>query len=198
MEILFNNYEYVAKLINIKDNFKTYYAMGAFGAPANDKMKKRYKVPKAPEGSFLFDCSGFTYKAIPWGWNGDPTKVYGGAIYKKPGFEKLETNNILSICSDVAEDFTKISAGEVLYMKGHVGVYIGGGKAIECTSAGTNNVQISEVLNITKGALGLPLQRKWLRYGKLPFILYNDYYAQCCKNKRDSGECPGCKIKITL
>lgn len=169
MEILYTNYEYVQKLLNVAKTYPTYYAWGAFGAPANDKNKTRYKVPNAKSMDFLFDCSGFAYKALPWGWDGDRSKVYGGAIYKK--IPELETSNILAICSDVSEDFSKIEVGEVLYMTGHVGIYIGEGKAVECTSKWTNGCLISEVQNC-KINTGNAYKRTWLKHAKLPFINY--------------------------
>ena len=45
MEILYSNHEYVDALLNIYNSVKTYYAWGAFGAPANAKNLKRYEVP---------------------------------------------------------------------------------------------------------------------------------------------------------
>lgn len=169
MEILFKNHEYIAKLLYIYNNFLTYYAWGAFGAPANKKNQNRYNVPDAPTEAFLFDCSGFAYKAIPWGWTGDPKRTYGGATYKK--IPELETADIISICTYSSSDFSDILPGEVLYMKGHVGIYLGDGKAIECTSKWDNCVLISQVTNI-ESTLNLPYKRKWLRHGRLPFIEY--------------------------
>lgn len=170
MERLYKAHEYVLKLLNINATYQTYYAWGAFGAPATEKNKTRYKVPNAPIQAFLFDCSGFAYKAIPWGWCGDRTKVYGGAQYKK--IPELETSNILAICDGVSTDFSNIQEGEILYMTGHVGIYIGDGKCVECTSKWTNGVLISEVQNCGIST-GLPYKRTWLKHGKLPFIDYS-------------------------
>lgn len=170
MDILYTNKEYVEKLVKISRDYPSYYAWGAFGAPATYKNKTRYKVPSTVSSdTFLFDCSGFAYKALPWGWCGDYTKVYGGAIYKK--IPELETSNILAICSDVSSDFSQIAVGEILYMKGHVGIYVGNGICIECTSKWTNGILLSEVTN-TKIKTGLTYKRKWLKHGKLPFINY--------------------------
>ena len=170
MEILYKNTEYVEKLAEIGRRVSTYYAWGAFGAPANEKNKKRYKVPMSlPCDTFLFDCSGYAYKALPWGFNFDSTRPYGGAQYMK--IPELETNNILAICSDVSDDFTKILPGEVLYMKGHVGIYAGLGRCLECTSKWTNGVLTSEVKNCGIDT-GLAYKRTWLKHGKLPFVDY--------------------------
>ena len=173
MKILYNNEDYVKELLKIFNDYVTYYAWGAFGAPATEKNKARYDVPDAPAISFLFDCSGFAYRALPWGWTGDRRKLYGGAVYPVKGDDlyPLTTGDICSICTYVSSDFTNILPGEVLYMKGHVGIYIGDGKAIECTSAGEGGVQISQVKNIS-GSPKMKLSRKWLKHGRLPFISY--------------------------
>jgi len=175
MDILCTNHEYVTKLINIAKSYSTYYAWGAFGAPASYKNnKERYKVPNAPDSAFLFDCAGFVYKAVPWGWYGDHQRVYGGAGYpSKPGekYYELNTNDILSICSEVSTDFSKIEAGEVLWMSGHVGLYISDGKCVECTSKWDNKCLFSEVTNCGIQT-GLPYKRTWTKHGKMPFLKY--------------------------
>ena len=173
MEKLYTNLEYVNELCKIFLEYPTYYAWGAFGAPANKKNKNRSKVPETvgPK-NFLFDCSGFAYKALPWGWNANYNKVYGGAVYKK--IPELETSDILSLCSDVSSDFTNIEPGEILYMKGHVGIYIGEGRCIECTSKWKNGVMITGVSNTDYPIKKDLNYRKWLKHGKLPFIIYNE------------------------
>ena len=174
MQILYNNSQYVAALMNIYLNYKSYYAYGAFGAPANKKNKVRYNVPDAVSPTtFLFDCSGFAYRALPWGWCGALDRAYGGALYPVAGDDlyPLTTGDICSICTDVSKDFSNILPGEVLYMKGHVGIYIGEGKALECTSKWENKILISQVSNVSTST-GIKYKRKWLKHGKLPFINY--------------------------
>ena len=169
MDKLFSNMEYVEKLLNIYNNYPTYYAWGAFGSPANKKNRERYKVPDTVSAStFLFDCSGFAYKAIPWGWHGDKNKTYGGATYNLIPTDKP----FPELGIDITEDFTTIQPGEVVYMTGHVGVYIGAGKVIECTAAWDNCVMITECTNVGINT-GLKHKRKWLSHGKLPFIEYD-------------------------
>ena len=191
MDILYSAREYVDKLIYIMNNYSSYYAWGSFGAPATKKNRERYKVPNANPQDFLWDCSGFAYKSLPWGWNGDKTKAYGGAIYKK--IPELETNNILTICSDVSNDFNNILISEVLYMQGHVGIYIGDGKAIECTSKWSNGILISDVDNIFKGTNRY--HRKWLKHGRLPFI---DYSAEAKMSAHISSNDTATVIKYTV
>lgn len=170
MEIMYSAKEYIDKLFDIYNNYKTYYAWGAFGAPANKKNRERYKVPDdLSTDTFLFDCSGFAYKAIPWGWCGDKTRTYGGATYNA-----IPTDtNFNKLCIDKTDDFTKIQAGECLYMEGHVGIYIGDGKVLECTAAWDNCVMMTECKNVGIDT-GLKHKRTWLMHGKLPFILYKE------------------------
>ena len=169
MEILYTNEEYVRLLLDIYHNYSTYYAWGAFGAPANKKNRERYKVPDTLNpGTFLFDCSGFAYKAIPWGWCGDKNKTYGGATYNK-----IPTDtNFKKLCYDQTDDFSRIQKGECVFMEGHVGIYIGDGMVVECTSAWDNCVMITECQN-TGIKTECKHKRKWLLHGKLPFIAYN-------------------------
>lgn len=180
MKILCNNGEYVEKLVNIGRVYRNRYAWGAFGAPATVKNKNRYKVPMSvTPDTFLYDCAGFAYRALPWGWCGDSLKTYGGAIYPVQGDEyyPLVTGDILSLCSEVSTDFNHIMPAEVLYMKGHVGIYIGKGRAIECTSKWENGILTSQVNN-TKIATGLKYKRTWLKHGKLPFIKYDQFEVE--------------------
>ena len=170
MERIYTGKEYVQILYGIFQNNDTYYAWGGWGAYAGySGNKNRYNVSNAPDDCFLFDCSGFAYKAIPWGWNGSRTKN-GGASYKKEGFEALETKNILALCSDVSEDFSEIQIGELVYLPGHVGIYIGSGEVIECTSAWENGVMITACDNL--GGSRVKYRRVWAKHGKLPFIKY--------------------------
>ena len=175
MEKIYKAKDYVDLLINICKGYKTYYAWGAFGAPANAKNKTRYNVPEEVSAdTFLFDCSGFAYRALPWGWDGNPNRVYGGAAYptKSSPLYPLTTGSVLSICDDVSDDYTNIQRGEVLYMSGHVGIYCGDGVCVECTSKWDNCVLLSEVSNVGKTTPYHDRRRTWLKHGKLPFVEY--------------------------
>lgn len=162
---------------------KTLYVMGCFGAPMNAKNKTRYKnnndynrnpvrqkmIDAATDDTFGFDCIGLI-KGILWGWNADKSKIYGGAQYNSNGVPDTSEDGLIKSCSDVSNDFTKIIPGEMLYMKGHAGIYIGDGLAIECTPKWQNKVQITAVSNIgTKKGYN---SRKWTKHGKLPYVDY--------------------------
>lgn len=182
MDKLYYPKEYVKMLYTIKDHLTTYYGYGACGAPADYKYvnrsyednRQRYGVPNAPSGSFIFDCAGFAYKAIPWGFCGDPNRCYGGVVWPSKGqpLSELDTNDILSICTDVSEDFSSIQPAEVLYIPGHVGIYVGNGLALECTSGwNENKVLETQVLNVNN-FVTQKYARSWQKHGKLPFIYY--------------------------
>lgn len=79
---------------------------------------------------------------------------------------------MITKCSGVSTNFSKIVPGEAVWMKGHIGVYIGGGKVIECSSAFKNCVQVTACLNI--GAISGMNGRRWVKHGKLPYITYDN------------------------
>lgn len=168
MPKLYTSEQYVKELMRIHEHYKTYYAWGAFGSPANAKNRKRYEVPDTvTPDTFLFDCSGFAYKALPWGWSGDKNKTYGGASYNKYDLD----HPFPQVCEDISKDFSTIVPGEVVYMPGHVGVYIGKGIVVECTAAWENCVLLSECKNVSIDT-GLKHKRTWTSHGKLPFVDY--------------------------
>lgn len=169
--------EFVKKAKDIVNNYKTLYVMGCFGAPLTPKNKKRYTtnhsynkkasrtkmINNASSDTFGFDCVCLI-KAILWGWNGSLQKTYGGAKYKSNGVADVSANTIIksTYCEDVSTDFKKIEVGEIVWLDGHVGIYIGNGEVVECTPAWANKVQITKLS-----------QRKWLKHGKLKYIDYS-------------------------
>jgi len=165
-------------------NFKTLYVMGCFGAPMNDKNKTRYTqnhsyntssdrvamIMAASSDTFGFDCVCFI-KGLLWGWRGDTSKTYGGASYTSNGVPDVSADGMIKKCYDVSTDFSDIEVGEVVWMSGHIGVYIGGGLAVECTPKWDNNVQITAVGNI--GTVKGYNTRTWTSHGKLPYVTYS-------------------------
>ena len=163
--------------------FKTLYVMGCFGAPMNSKNKNRYcsnhaynrqtertvKIKSATADTFGFDCVCFI-KGLLWGWNGDESKTYGGAVYQSNGVPDIGADSMMNACIDLSTDFSSIQSGEAVGMPGHIGIYIGSGLAVECTPAWEDGVQITAVHNIGKksGYNG----RTWARHGKLPYVTY--------------------------
>lgn len=178
----------VSKVIDIAKNYKTLYVMGCFGAPLTGKNVTRYlsnnqynmqssrqKMIKNAANQnppvYGFDCVNLI-KGVVWGWCGDPNKTYGGAGYKINGCADYSANTLINACPGATTNFNNIVPGEVLWMSGHVGVYIGDGLCVECTPSFDNKVQITAVTNIAKKP-GYN-SRKWTKHAKMPFIDYSD------------------------
>ena len=166
--------DFINRALDIATKYKTLYVMGCFGSPMTPTNKKRYTnnheynrqksrtnmINKASADTFGFDCVCLI-KGILWGWNGNLNKTYGGAVYNSNGVPDVGANSLLKYCTNVSTDFNNIIPGEVVWMDGHVGIYIGDKKIVECTPAWKNCVQVTKLS-----------QRKWLKHGKLKFVKY--------------------------
>ena len=175
------NRELVKKLIDVAKNYKTLYVMGCFGAPMTEPNKTRYikhheynrrvdpkkYIMSASADTFGFDCVNLI-KGILWGWNGDKSKVYGGATYLINGVPDVSADGMIAKCLNVSADFSNIEVGEAVWCPGHIGIYIGDGLAVECTPLWKNCVQIT-ACNCTKSGYS---RRDWTKHGKLPYITY--------------------------
>lgn len=181
MATVMTNTEFVKKLKSAATDFKTLYVMGCFGAPMTAANKKRYTsnydynkraertamINAASADTFGFDCVCLI-KGILWGWYGDKNKVYGGASYTSNGVPDIGADSIIGVCSNVSTNFTNLIPGELVWMSGHVGIYIGDGLAVECSPAWANKVQIT-ACNCSKTGYN---RRDWKKHGKLPYIQY--------------------------
>ena len=173
------NLELAAKCKDIALHYKTVYVLGGFGAPMTAAYKAqcvknyayndRASTWNASADTFAFDCVNLI-KGILWGWDGDLAATYGGAKYASNGVPDIGANMMITKCGGVTRDFSKIEIGEVVWMDGHIGVYIGDGLAVECTPAWENKVQITAVGNI--GAKTGYHTRTWTSHGKLPYVTY--------------------------
>ena len=175
------NLELVKKVKEIATKYKTLYVMGCFGAPMTEANKKRYcenhsfnknatrqkMIKSASADTFGFDCVCLI-KGVLWGWNGDKSKTYGGAKYNTNGVPDIGADAMITKCKNVSTDFKKIEVGEAVWCKGHIGVYIGDGLAVECTPSWDNKVQIT-ACNCDKSGYN---RRNWTKHGKLPYIEY--------------------------
>jgi len=199
--------EFVNKLKDVATNYKTLYVMGCFGAPMTDANKERYcknhsyntsanrtKLIKAASAdTFGFDCVCLI-KGVLWGWNGNTNKVYGGAEYASNGVKDVSADGMINLCSNVTTDFSKIEVGEAVWCKGHIGVYIGDGLAVECTPAWKNRVQITAVKNIgTKSGYNA---RNWTKHGKLPYIKYDVTTTSATTSKPVTSTSSNTSVKI--
>lgn len=174
--------EFVKKLEDIAKNYKTLYILGCFGAPMNSKNKIRYcsnnsynrktartkMIQTASSNSFGFDC-GCLLKGVLWGWSGDTSKVYGGAKYASNGVPDISADQMIKVCTEVSDDFSKIEVGEAVWMPGHIGIYIGNGLSVESTPKWKNGVQIT-ACNYRKSGYNT---RNWVKHGKLPYVEYD-------------------------
>lgn len=174
--------EFVEKLMDVESKYKTLYIMGCFGAPLTKSNKSRYTrnheynrqtvravmINSASSDTFGFDCVNLI-KGVLWGWAGDLNKVYGGSRYVANGVPDIGADTMIKQCHDISTDFTNIKVGEAVWMQGHIGVYIGGGLAIECTPKWKNGVQIT-ACNTAKSGYN---RRNWTKHGKLPWIEYD-------------------------
>lgn len=177
---------FIEKLIDAAQNHKTLYVMGCFGAPMTAANKTRYTqnhsynkqaartamIKAASADTFGFDCVCLI-KGILWGWTGDKSKTYGGAVYASNGVPDIGADSMIGKCKNVSTgNWGNMTPGEALWVPGHIGVYIGDGLAVECSPAFENDVQITAVGNIGKKA-GYNT-RTWQKHGRLPYVDYSD------------------------
>ena len=179
--IVMDNTEFVRRAVDAAQNHKTLYVMCCFGAPMNSTNKARYtsnhpfnaqtsrknKINEASYDTFGFDCVCFI-KGLLWGWNDNVNWIYGGAVYKSNWVDDDTFYGMLAQCVGVSSNFSNIVPGEMVYMPGHVGIYIGEGLAVECTPIWKDGVQITAVGNIGN-KIGYNT-RTWQKHGKLRFI----------------------------
>ena len=178
----------VDKAVDIAKNYKTTYIWGGIGLPITAETIKRAeksyskntaagyaaaakKLSGDPK-AFYFDCIGLI-KSILWGWCGDNSKTYGGAKYASNSVPDIGADEAIAQCSEVCSYLWRdIVPGEAVWCKGHIGVYIGDGLAVECTPSWKNGVQITAVGNLG-GKPGYPT-RTWTKHGKLPWVDYSE------------------------
>ena len=189
--------EFVKKLKDVAENYKTLYVMGGIGSPLTAANKTRYinhhsynqsatrvkYINAASTDTFAFDCVCLI-KSILWGWNGDKRRTYGGATYASNGVPDIDADSMINVCSGVTTDFSKIEIGEAVWTNGHIGVYIGDGLAVECTPAWKNKVQITACNNAKNGYN----TRKWKKHGKLPYLEYEKIAAPTTPAKKSIDE----------
>lgn len=163
--------------------YKTLYVMGGFGSPMtaaakrrairtqsyNRKPSRNARINQASSDTFGFDCSGLI-KGLLWGWEGNTAKTYGGAFYRSNGVPDKNADSIIAGCKNVSTDFSGIQPGEALWCKGHIGIYIGDGLAVESTPQWADGVQITACANVGNVA-GYP-SRTWTSHGRLPWVAY--------------------------
>ena len=179
----------------------TLYVMGCFGWPMtqsnkarcikeeayNRRSERKQMIEAAGADVFGFDCVNLI-KGILWGWNGDTSRSYGGAVYKSNDVPDLGADSFFRLCPVIHMDFSGIVPGAAVWMHGHIGVYVGSGKVIECSPRWANCVQVTHLAN-TGNTMGN--SRMWTAWGLIPFVDYDEEKgtkATGIYNKVD--ECP--------
>ena len=151
--------KFIEKLKEIASLPTTYYSVaGGSWAKWNGK-------------SWNFDCV-ILIKAILWGWNGNKNHAHGGANYGSNGVYDDGTEQLIARCKNVSSDFSNITPGEVLWMQGHVGVYIGNGQVIEYTAGWESKVLYSQIDSKGRRTRNGSQIYSWQKHGKLPYIEY--------------------------
>lgn len=176
------------KMLQKALNSNTVYALGMWGQIINDSIitSKTRQYPSfytnarvaqlnslKGKNYFGFDCVCLV-KSILWGWEGNLADSNGGARYASNGVPDIGADTIITKCTNVSTDFSKIVPGALVWMKGHVGIYIGDGQCIECTANWTNKVLQSTLKN--NGVKG-QFERTWTKWGLLPYVDYSDQTA---------------------
>lgn len=180
---------FISKLYDIKRNYRTIYAWGCFGGIMTNSMveNKARQYPSmydsatkaamkraGSQGAFGFDCVNLI-KGILWGWNGSRNATWGGAVYASNGVPDVSADGMINKCIGVSSNFSNIQPGEAVWLPGHIGVYVGNGRVIECTPKWSNGVQETALLN--HGPIAGLNGRRWSRHGKIPYINYNGAVA---------------------
>ena len=177
--------ELAAACESVAKNHKTLYVMGCIGAPLTGANVERYcnnhsynkqthrkEMIKTCANQnppyYGFDCVCLI-KSLLWGWNGNPAANYGGAAYASNGVPDIGADQMIAVCKEVSTDFSNIVIGEAVWMPGHIGIYIGNGKAVECTPQWGNGVQITACNRAIQGVH----RRNWTKHGKLPYVEYS-------------------------
>lgn len=189
MDFIMTGSSLAARCLDIAQRYKTIYMYACYGFQVTDATirakaqqnlngwytEKNIKKLKAAANQqppvWGFDCVNLI-KGILWGWTGDESKEKGGAKYATNGIPDTNADGMIGRCTDVSEDFYQIEIGEAVWMKGHIGVYIGDGMAVECTPKWADGVQVTAVLN--RGKVEGLNGRTWTKHGKIPHVAYGE------------------------
>jgi len=183
MAILMTAKEFIDKVKEVQKT-NTVYMWGTYGQVLTDKLitdkAKQYPSKNTAarvarhkqlvgKGYSAWDCVGLI-KGILWGWVKGKSPKYRGSEVPDVGSDSMYKN----YTTHQSTDFKDILPGEVVWITGHIGVYIGDGLVIEATSRATggftDNVLISALGN--HGAVkGYPT-RSWTHHGRLKWIDY--------------------------
>ena len=135
-------------------------------------------------------------KGILWGWKNDKTKPRGGgAVYASNGVPDIGENTMINLCKNVSTDFTNIKKGEMVWLDGHAGVYVGDGNVIEAT-AGWNTFKVIKSQigpNGERTYNGKTGSANWQKHGFLPYV---DYTEDEIVEKKEDASIEEPKFKV--
>lgn len=156
------------------------------------------------DGKWWMDCV-VSIKGLLWGFRADRNKPRGGAVYLSNGVADFGANDGIRYCEFVGRDFSNLTPGEYLCMKGtqysHAGIYLGGGNVFECTTGwGARKCIISQIdqygNRYYNGVKNVP----WTYHGKLQYIDYSDsgdsYSDRVKELQRVLNEQYGCGLAV--
>lgn len=135
------------------------------------KSRQEHLLDLSSELCWGWDCAGLI-KGILWGWSADGLFPYGGGVYESNDVSDENVAGLKKDCSDLSNDFTTIVPGELLFMTGHVGVYIGDGQVVEATLGDYGDGVVYTRL----------AGRGWKEHGKLKYIEYDSEEEITMKN----------------
>lgn len=132
------------------------------------KVEQHIKPYLDKPGYYGADCSNM-YKGVFWGL--DTSKVNeidkytpNGAGVKRNsnGLSDLSADALFNICTDISTNMKNIIPGEMIGMKGHIGMYYGK----------INGVDYVIDVTISQGGLALNKMsnQRWTKHGKCPFV----------------------------
>lgn len=179
------NIEFVDRLKYVEKNYKTCYMLGSWGMKTTksniDQAVARTDVNNIPyktsaytimNTGWMFDCVCLI-KSVLWGFDGNESKPRGGgASYGSNGVPDIGADSMIKKCIGVTTDFSNIEIGEAVWVKGHIGVYIGDSKVIECTPRWNIAPHGVKITNLGNHGVYTGWSRTWTKHGKLPYITY--------------------------
>lgn len=141
---------------------------------ANGKVEAHIKPYLDKPNYYGADCNNI-FKAVFWGLDTSLVKdikkyTPNGAGVKRNsnGLKDLNETDLFNICTEISSDLSDILSGEMIWMKGHIGMYYGKIDGVDY------------VIDCTMSQGGLALNKmsnqKWTKHGKCPFV--GDYVTE--------------------
>lgn len=146
--------DFIAKAIAY-EKLPSLYQLGTF----MNKYKGKY---------LLSDCFGFI-KGILWGYPNH-------GQYGSQNVKDINANTMIKQCSHVSDNMQKAQKGWLVWMDGHIGIYIGDGIVIESSPIWENGIQRTYCKGCgIKNKYQLH-ERQWKKCGMLDqYINYNEH-----------------------